>query len=137
MADTEGKVTGLGGVFMKCEDREGLVQWYREKLGFPYDGYGASFPFREDHDPDQRAYNVWGPFKSDTDYFKPSKREFMVNLRVDNLDALLVKLKAVGIEMVGEKEEYDYGKFAWIIDPEGTKIELWEQVGDPPPPHED
>lgn len=137
MASEKGKVTGLGGIFVKCEDRENLVKWYREKLGFPYDGYGASFPFREDEAPEKRAYNVWGPFKQDTEYFDPSKREFMMNLRVDDLDALLVKLKAAGIEQVGEKEEHDYGKFAWIVDPEGTKIELWEQVGEPPEPVEE
>lgn len=135
MTEGKGRVTGLGGIFVKTDDRDRLVKWYQETLGFQYDGYGANFLFRDDNDPTQRCYNVWGPFKTDTDYFKPSKKEFMVNLRVDDLDALLVKLKAAGIELVGEPEEYEYGKFAWIVDPEGTKLELWEQIGDVPEPN--
>lgn len=134
MTSEKGRVTSLGGIFMKCKDRDSLVKWYREQLGFPYDGYGASFPFREDKQPDSRGYNVWGPFKEDTEYFNPSEKDFMMNLRVDDLDALLVKLEAAGIKQVGEKEEHEYGKFAWIIDPEGTKIELWEQLGPVPEP---
>lgn len=134
MAEEKGRVTGIGGIFVKSKDGNGLAKWYQDILGFPFDGYGSNFPFREDDAPDQRGYSVWGPFKADTKYFQPSEKEFMVNLRVDDLDALLVKLKAAGIELVGEVEEHDYGKFAWIVDPEGTKLELWEQVGDVPEP---
>lgn len=129
---SKGKVTGLGGIFVKSADRDKLTAWYREMLGFPFDGYGANFLFREDDAEGRRGYNVWGPFKQDTDYFKPSQKDFMINLRVDDLDALLEKLAAAGVKLVGEKEEYDYGKFAWVVDPDGTKIELWEQVGEPP-----
>ncbi len=132
MSDEIGRVTGLGGVFVKSSDTKKLVDWYRSKLGFPFDGYGSSFLFREDDEPEKQGYSVWGPFKEDTKYFEPSKKEFMVNLRVKGLEALLKRLKADGVEQIGEVEKHDYGHFAWIIDPEGTKIELWEQIGEPP-----
>jgi predicted enzyme related to lactoylglutathione lyase len=125
----KGRITGLGGIFVKCRDRDSLVSWYRDKLGLSYDGYGINFPFRDYINPQQECYNVWGPFKDDTDYFQPSKKEFMINLRVENLEAYLEELKANGIEQVGDTVSEDFGKFAWIVDPEGTKIELWEQVG--------
>lgn len=132
MSSQKGTVTGLGGVFVKSANTKELVRWYREKLGFPFDGYGSSFLFREEDDPDKKGYAVWGPFKEDTSYFEPSKKEFMINLRVKDLKDLLARLKEAGVEQVGDVEEYDYGHFAWIIDPEGTKIELWEQIGPPP-----
>lgn len=132
MAEVEGMVTGVGGVFFKCRDREKLVSWYQDKLGFPFDGAGASFVFREDDDPEKLGYFVWGPFGKETEYFRPSGKEYMINLRVQGLEALLARLKKMGVEQIGEIEEFDYGKFAWIMDPEGTKIELWEQLGEPP-----
>ncbi len=128
----EGKVTGIGGVFVKSKDTGALVKWYREVLGFPYDGYGSSFLMREHENPDEEGYNVWGPFKADTDYFEPSQKDFMINLRVQNLDALMERLLAAGVKEVKPRESHDYGKFAWIVDPDGTKLELWEQVGPVP-----
>ena len=128
----KGRVTGLGGVFVKCKNRDELVKWYKEKLGFPYDGYGANFIFREDYNPEKKGYNVWGPFKDETDYFEPSEKEFMINLRVENLEGYLESLRAVGIQQIGDTVVEEFGKFAWIIDPEGTKIELWEQIGAAP-----
>ena len=133
MTEKKGKITGLGGVFVKSNDTKALVKWYREVLEFPYDGYGSSFPMREHSDPTTEGYNVWGPFKAETDYFSPSDKEFMINLRVQNLDDLMERLLAAGVKEVKEREEYDYGKFAWIVDPDGTKLELWEQVGPNPP----
>jgi predicted enzyme related to lactoylglutathione lyase len=130
--ENQGRITGLGGIFVKTNDREQLVSWYRDKLGLPYDGYGINFMFRDYRDADREGYTVWGPFKGDTDYFQPSEKEFMINLRVENLEQLLDKLKAKGIEQVGELVNEEYGKFAWIVDPEGTKIELWEQAGPVP-----
>ncbi|WP_417449616.1 VOC family protein [Kordiimonas sp.] len=132
MSEQEGVITGVGGIFFKCRDRDSLVGWYRDKLGFPFDGTGASFVFREDDAPEKAGYFVWGPFKKETEYFRPSGREFMINLRVRGLEVLLKRLAASGIEQIGEMEEYEYGKFAWILDPEGTKIELWEQIGEAP-----
>lgn len=134
MSEEDGVVTGLGGIFVKSGNTEDLVKWYRDKLGFPFDGYGSSFLMREADDAEKMGYTVWGPFKDKTDYFEPSKKEFMINLRVRGLVKLLEKLKEAGVEQVGEMEEFDYGRFAWIVDPDGTKIELWEQIGEPPSP---
>ena len=132
MAEETGIVTGIGGVFVKSKNTKELAKWYQEKLGFSFDGYASSFLFRDDADPERKGYAVWGPFKEDTDYFEPSTKDFMINLRVKGLHVLLARLKEAGVAQVGGVEEYDYGHFAWILDPEGTKIELWEQIGDPP-----
>ena len=130
----QGGVTGIGGVFFKCRDIEAARAWYRDVLGAPLEGeYGAAFPFRDDADPEQRGYSVLGPFSSRTRYFEPSDRGFMINLRVDDLDAVLARIAIAGGERVGEIETYDYGRFAWVIDPEGVKLELWEPTGVLPP----
>ena len=137
MADEDGVITGVGGIFFKSRDRDRLTSWYKDTLGFPFDGTGTSFLFREHDDPKREGYFVWGPFKRETDYFRPSGKEYMINLRVRGLETLLKRLAEAGVEQIGETEEYEYGKFAWIMDPEGTKIELWEQIGDPPIHEED
>jgi predicted enzyme related to lactoylglutathione lyase len=127
------KVTGIGGVFFKCQDLEHTKGWYRDLLGMPLqDAYGAAFPFREDDTPETRGYSVFGPFSSRTRYFEPSDRGFMINLRVDDLDGVLTKLRSAGARIVGDTEEHDYGRFAWVVDPEGVKLELWEPSGDIP-----
>lgn len=120
------KVTGIGGIFFKCKDPEQIRNWYSEKLGLKTDQYGTSFEWRQSQNPDQKGFTVWGPFSESTEYFKPSEKEFMINLRVDNLKEMLEELKEQGVEIIGEIEEYEYGLFAHIVDPEGTKIELWE-----------
>ena len=122
-------VKGIGGVFFKSKDGAALRKWYQKHLDIQSDEYGYLFKGRDYDNPDQETITVWGPFKKDSDYFDPSKREFMVNFRVSDLDGLLAKLEADGIKQVGKMEEYEYGRFAWIMDPDGTKIELWE----PPP----
>lgn len=121
-----GKVTGLGGIFVKSKDTDKLKNWYADNLGVPIDDYGASFLFRDHEDPTKEGRSVWGLFKPDTKYFDPSKKEFMINFIVEDLDGLLASLEAAGIKQAGKMEEYEYGRFAWIVDPEGTKIELWE-----------
>jgi len=121
-----GHITGLGGVFFKSKDGTALKKWYQKHLEFPVDDYGVMFKFRDHENPDQEGYAVWSPFKEDTDYFSPGNKDFMINFRVRDLDGLLKKLKSEGIEQIGKMEEYEFGRFAWIIDPEGTKIELWE-----------
>lgn len=120
------KVTGIGGIFFKTKDPDATKAWYQEHLGIPADEYGWSWGWRERDKPDEEGQTQWSPFKADTDYFSPSDAPFMVNYRVDDLDGLLAQLKAAGIEQVGEPEEYEYGKFAWIMDPDGVKIELWQ-----------
>ncbi len=121
------KVTGLGGIFFKCKDAGIMNDWYIKHLGFKQaeDG-GILFEWRDTDKPDQKGYTVWGPFKETTKYFEPSQKDFMINLRVQNLEELLKQLKEEGVSIVGEMETYEYGKFGWIMDPEGNKIELWE-----------
>jgi len=123
------KVTGIGGFFFKCKDCEALLAWYRDMLGIPVDEYGWNFEWKSDTGGDGRT--VWGAFAGDSDYFNPSKREFMINLRVDDLDGMLAALAEKGVEKVGGIEDYPYGRFAWIMDPEGTKIELWQPFTEP------
>lgn len=128
------KVTGIGGVFFKCRDLETTRTWYRDMLGITMkESEGASFAFRDDNDPARRSFAVLGPFAADSEYFDPSNQPFMVNLRVDDLDGMLQRLTANGAQIVGETESYDFGRFAWVIDPDGVKLELWEP-GDCLPP---
>lgn len=122
------RVTGIGGFFFKTENPDAIKQWYKQHLGIPTDKYGWSFTWRKDDAPEERALTQWSPFKNDTEYFKPSEKPFMFNFRVENLEQLLVALKDEGITVVGEMETYNYGKFGWILDPEGNKIELWEPI---------
>lgn len=118
------KVLGVGGVFFRCEDPEKLGAWYQEWLGVPVEPpYGASF--RPDTVP-AGGLTVWGPFKKDTEYFDPSRREFMINLMVDDLDGALAQVAEGGAEVMDEIMEEDYGRFGWFVDPEGNKVELWE-----------
>ncbi len=122
------RVTGLGGVFFKTSDPKKMKAWYSTHLGLPVDEYGASFRWIDINDKGAKvpALTAWSPFKDDTTYFAPSEKPFMFNYRVENLVALLKVLKDEGVQVVGEIEEYPYGKFGWIMDPEGNKIELWE-----------
>jgi len=122
------KVTGIGGIFFKTKDPEKMKSWYEKNLGLVTNEYGSVFEFRSTDEPDQKGYLVWSPFTQDTNYFDPSTKEFMINYRVENLEELLEQLKKEGVEIVGEMEEFEYGKFAHIVDPEGNKIELWEPV---------
>jgi len=120
------RVTALGGIFFKCNDPAAIREWYNKHLGLNTDQYGTTFEWRHTDEPDKKGYNVWSTFPNDTKYFEPSGREFMINLRVENLEWLLEELEKEGISQIGETQIYEYGKFAHIIDPEGTKIELWE-----------
>ena len=120
------RVTGIGGIFFKTKDPKQTKAWYSKHLGLDTDQYGCSFWWKNDEGKD--CLTQWSPMKEDTNYFEPSKKEFMMNFRVENLEELLKLLKAEGVEVVGEIETYDYGKFGWILDSEGNKIELWEPV---------
>jgi len=120
------RVTGLGGFFFKTKNPEKTKKWYKDHLGLPVDDYGCTFWWKDTHGND--CSTQWSPFKEDTKYFQPSKKEFMMNFRVENLHELLAALKEEGVTIAGEVEEYDYGKFGWILDPEGNKIELWEPI---------
>ncbi|MCC5981109.1 MAG: VOC family protein [Oceanicaulis sp.] len=123
-------VLGVGGVFVKSKDPEASKAWYRDVLGLEMAEYGE-FEFRHGAAVaryGEGARTVFARFKADTEYFQPSTHPFMINLLVDDLDALLERIKAHGVELVGEPESHDYGRFAWIMDPDGVKIELWESV---------
>lgn len=120
------RVTGLGGFFFKTEDPKVIKEWYRKHLGLNTDDYGCTFWWKDENG--NKCSTQWSPFKEDTTYFEPSKKQFMMNFRVEDLVALLATLKKEGVTIVGEIEEYDYGKFGWILDAEGNKIELWEPI---------
>jgi predicted enzyme related to lactoylglutathione lyase len=122
------RVTGIGGIFFKTEDPKKIKEWYRKHLGFDTTEWGCSFLWKDLHKPDaaQPARTEWSPFKNDTDYFLPSDKPFMFNYRVENLVELLKALREEGVTVVGEMQEFPYGKFAHIMDPDGNKIELWE-----------
>lgn len=120
------RVTGIGGLFFKTEDPSKLKEWYKTHLGFNVDDWGCTFWWKDKNG--NKSSTQWSPFKSDTDYFSPSKKEYMFNYRVQNLEHLLEKLKNEGVSIIGDMESYDYGKFGWILDPDGNKIELWEPI---------
>ncbi len=120
------KVTGVGGIFFKCNDPDKMKEWYQTHLGLNTDAYGASFEGRSSENPEQKTYLQWSPFASDTKYFEPSQKEFMINYRVENIVALVEELKKGGVQILDEIETYEYGSFVHILDAEGNKIELWE-----------
>ena len=122
------KVTGIGGIFFKCKNPDKVKEWYATNLGLVVDAYGSTFKTRDINNPNQINHTQWSPFKDDTNYFEPSKKEFMVNYRVENLTDLVEELKKRGVTILDKIEHFDYGKFVHILDPEGNKIELWEPV---------
>ncbi len=120
------RVTGIGGLFFKSKNSKELINWYATHLGFDTNDYGCSFVWKDENGND--CITQWSPLQEDTKYFAPSKKEFMQNFRVQNLEKLITDLKKEGVTIVGEMETYSYGKFAWILDPEENKIELWEPI---------
>lgn len=120
------KVTGIGGIFFKCNDPDKMKEWYKTHLGLDTNEYGATFEWKEASDSTKNGSTQWSPFPETTKYFEPSAKDFMVNYRVADLEALVEELKKEGITIVDEIETYDYGKFVHIIDMEGNKIQLWE-----------
>jgi predicted enzyme related to lactoylglutathione lyase len=120
------RVTGIGGIFFKSRDPEQLKAWYKTHLGIDVDSYGSSFEWRQAEDHTKKGFTQWTPFKENTKYFEPSQREFMINYRVENLEALVKILKEEGVVFTDEIESFDYGKFIHLLDVEGNKIELWE-----------
>ncbi|WP_431157284.1 VOC family protein [Winogradskyella poriferorum] len=122
----EKRVTGIGGLFFKTNDPEASKEWYKKHLGLNTDQYGCTFWWKDKEGND--CSTQWSPFKAETSYFDPSKKDFMFNYRVHDLEALLKVLEEEGVTIVGEMETYDYGKFAWILDNDYNKIELWEPI---------
>lgn len=120
------RATGIGGIFFKAKDPQALGAWYRDHLGLKVEEWGGvAFRWAEDN-PNGTGTTIWNPFKDDTAYFAPSTASFMVNFRVADLHALLAALRAEGCQVDEKVEESEYGKFGWVVDPEGNKIELWE-----------
>jgi len=121
------RVTGIGGVFFKANDPEKLYRWYEEHLGIKRDETTVvNFHWRDAEDPSQKGQTLVAIFPRDTAYFGPGSSTFMMNYRVENLDALLEALSKEGVEIDPHRENHEFGRFAWIIDPEGNRIELWE-----------
>jgi len=128
LRDTTPKVTGIGGIFFFSENPEKTRAWYSENLGLEVNEWGSSFEFRNAHRQEEINYLQWSPFQQGSEYFSPSKKEFMINYRVQNIEGLVSKLKDNGVTILDSIKTYDYGKFVHIMDDEGNKIELWEPV---------
>ena len=127
MSNKEPKVIGIGGILFKSKNPDKTKKWYEENLGLPTDQWGTMFKSRDIDNPDQVNYLQWSPFDKKTDYFDPSKKEFMINYRVQNIEEFVKVLKDKEITVLDKITEYDgIGKFVHILDPEGNKIELWE-----------
>jgi catechol 2,3-dioxygenase-like lactoylglutathione lyase family enzyme len=128
MTDTEtpGRIIGVGGVFFKSADQGRLLAWYADKLGIRGGAKGTAFKWRAHDNPAAEHCTAWSIFPRDSQYFDPSPSPFMINYIVDDLDAFLAKLAAEGVETDPNREDHDYGRFAWIFDADGNKIELWE-----------
>lgn len=121
------RVTGIGGVFFKSADPKRLAEWYRVHLGLNVEEWGgAIFRWAGPDNPTGTGTTAWSPFKDDTDYFAPSRAAFMINYRVDDLHALLAALRAEGCQVEDKVDESEYGKFGWVLDPDGNKVELWQ-----------
>lgn len=128
MKNKEPKITGVGGIFFKCEDPNKLREWYGKHFGLKTNQYGILFQTRAVEEPMEKQYLQWSSFSANTPYFQPSPKPFMINYRVQNLEKLLENLKKAGITICDEVESFEYGKFVHVMDPEGNKIELWEPV---------
>ena len=120
------KVTGIGGIFFKCKDPKKMNEWYKTHLGLDTNDWGATFEWSEASDSTKKGSTQWSPFAETTKYFEPSAKDFMINYRVADLEALVEELKKEGVTIVDKIENSDYGKFVHIIDMEGNKIQLWE-----------
>ena len=121
------KVTGIGGVFFRSDDPKGLRAWYATHLGLgPSEDGSVPLPWRHADDPDRLGMTVWSPFPKDTKYFGPTQPMFMVNYIVDDLEAMLAKLREAGVAVDDRTEDTEYGRFGWATDPEGNRLELWE-----------
>jgi catechol 2,3-dioxygenase-like lactoylglutathione lyase family enzyme len=125
-ANTGPRVTGIGGIFFKAKDPAALRAWYEKNLGMRMVESGTNFEWHQGTDSTKKGFTLWVPFKETTKYFQPSDKQFMINYRVEQLDALLAKLKLAGILPVDSVDRVSYGNFVHLMDPEGNKIELWE-----------
>jgi catechol 2,3-dioxygenase-like lactoylglutathione lyase family enzyme len=128
MPSERGRILGIGGIFFKSANQQQMREWYGKHLGLADKGGGVMLPWREKDNPDNEHMTVWSVFPGTTKYFEPSQATFMVNYIVDDLDALLERLQKEGVKIDPKRQDEDYGKFAWIYDPDGNKIELWQPL---------
>lgn len=119
------RVTGIGGIFFKSADPKSLAAWYKKHLGLDVNDWGGAL-FRWGGEGSEPGTTVWSPFAQDTSYMQPSPASFMINYRVEDLDGLLAALKAEGCDVIDKTESSAQGKFGWVVDPDGNKVELWE-----------
>jgi catechol 2,3-dioxygenase-like lactoylglutathione lyase family enzyme len=127
-------VTGIGGVFFTAREPDTVRAWYRDRLGVPLEAWGGwVWRWREASDPRRTGFTVWSPFPADTDYFAPSAKPFMLNLRVRDLERMLAQLRGDGCQVLDRRSDDDNGRFGYVLDPEGTLIELWEPPPEPAP----
>lgn len=121
------RVTGIGGIFFKSKDPKALGEWYKTHLGVDVAEWGgAAFRWNSPDNPTGVGTTIWSPFNHDTSYFAPSEASFMINYRVEDLHGLVAVLRAEGCNVVDKVDESEYGKFGWVFDPDGNKIELWQ-----------
>ena len=120
------KATGIGGIFFKCKDPKKIREWYQTQLCFNTNQYGSVFEWRQGADTTKKGFTQWSPFNEKTKYFEPSTKDFMINYRVENLEALVEQLRKDSVVITDKIETVEYGKFVHILDIEGNKIELWE-----------
>lgn len=120
------KVTGVGGIFFKCKEPKKVREWYKTHLGLITNPYGAVFEWRQALDSSKKGFTQWSPFRDSTNYFEPSRKDFMINFRVENLAGLVDQLKMEGVTVTDTIQSVGYGKFVHIMDLEGNKVELWE-----------
>ena len=123
-----GRILGIGGIFFKSANPQQMREWYRTHLGLADKGGGVMLPWREKDNPEKEHVTVWTVFPGNTKYFEPSQAAFMLNYIVDDLDALLERLQKEGVKIDPKRQNEDYGRFAWIYDPDGNKIELWQPL---------
>ncbi len=129
MQNIMAKVTGIGGVFFKSKGiGADLGAWYKKNLGIELESWGGAILRWTDDEVKDGGLTVWNAANSDTKWFSPSESSFMINYRIDNMNEMLEQLKANGVEVVGGPDKAENGKFAWIIDPDGNKVELWEPM---------
>lgn len=131
LAEPAGHITGVGGVFFKAKDPKALAAWYRDVLGLPLEAWGGA-ALRYDA-PNHPPAAAWSAFPASTSYFAPSTGSFMINYAVDDMDAILARLRAKGVDVLKRDDADPNGRFAWVLDPEGNKIELWEPKRTAPP----
>ena len=124
----QGRILGIGGIFFKSSNQQHMQEWYGKHLGLADSGHGVMLPWREKDHPENEQMTVWSIFPGDSSYFEPSPASFMVNYIVDDLDALLDRLAKDGVHVDSKRQDEPYGRFAWIYDPDGNKIELWQPL---------